>query len=142
IFPNSASLIGSESGGGLPPPRSVLRLFRTRNSRELTQRGKKKGRVMNPLIQLKNDSVISRSRGLLRAFAGGAGTVKSATLKSRNFLLNAALMLASTLLTVAALFGIGEVALRWKFSALPPGSPPEMINYDERRGWSLRPGDY
>ena len=63
-------------------------------------------------------------------------------MKSRNFLLNAALMLASTLLTVAALFGIGEVALRWKFGALPPGSPPEMMSYDERRGWSLRPGDY
>jgi hypothetical protein len=28
--PNLASLNGSESGGGLPPPRSVLRLFRTR----------------------------------------------------------------------------------------------------------------
>jgi hypothetical protein len=33
---------GFESGGGLPPPRSVLRLFRTRN--QLNQRSGEKGR--------------------------------------------------------------------------------------------------
>jgi hypothetical protein len=39
--PNLASLIGFESGGGHIPA-VVLRLFRTRNSREVTQRGKRK----------------------------------------------------------------------------------------------------
>src|SRR5262249_45824101 len=39
------------------PPRSVLRLFRTRNPR-LNLAGKKKGRTMNPLIQSENKTTI------------------------------------------------------------------------------------
>jgi hypothetical protein len=48
---NSASLNGSESGGG-PSSRQVLRLFRTRHSRNLTNR-EKRGRTMKSLIQRK-----------------------------------------------------------------------------------------
>ena len=40
FLPNSTSLNGSESGGGLMP-RQVLRLFRTRN-RKITKRGTRK----------------------------------------------------------------------------------------------------
>src|SRR4029077_1326160 len=47
VSPNSASLNGFESGGGLPPPRLVLRLFRTRCSRESSQRGEKERTMKN-----------------------------------------------------------------------------------------------
>ena len=60
----------------------------------------------------------------------------------KNVLVNAALVVGSTLLTLVLVFGAGEVLLRWQYGAVPPGPPIEWNRYDERRGWALRPGDY
>src|SRR4029453_3721161 len=64
--PNSASLKGSESGGG-HFPRQVLRLLQTRNSRNVTKRGRK-GRTMHPLIQLKQKTSLFLIALLLACF--------------------------------------------------------------------------
>jgi hypothetical protein len=60
----------------------------------------------------------------------------------RNLLGNAALFAASALVTLALVFGIGELAMQWHYGAVPPGPPKEWNAYHERRGWALRPGSY
>jgi|SRR5687768_2595037 hypothetical protein len=61
---------------------------------------------------------------------------------ARNLLANAALVVASCVLTVALLSAAGELVLRWHHGAVPPGPPAEWNVYHERRGWALRPGRY
>ena len=60
----------------------------------------------------------------------------------RNFFANAALVLASTFLSVTLLLAAGEVTLRWRYGALPTEWRVPMKAYDERRGWVLQPGHY
>lgn len=60
----------------------------------------------------------------------------------RNFFANAALVLASTVLTVTLLAGVGEMILRWQYGSLPTEGRVGMKSHDERRGWALRPGRY
>jgi hypothetical protein len=72
FLPNSASLNGSESGGGLISP-LVLRLFRTRNPRELTQRKKERKNYESIDSTQKSNSIISRRVRLLWTFAESAG---------------------------------------------------------------------
>jgi hypothetical protein len=65
FFSDSMFLTDSESGGGHPP--LVSSPVPNRNSRESTQRGKRKGRTMNPLIQLKKNTRVFLVRSLLGA---------------------------------------------------------------------------
>src|SRR2546430_11012530 len=60
----------------------------------------------------------------------------------RNFFANAALVLASTFLSVTLLLAAGEMTLRWRYGALPTEWRVPMKIYDERRGWALQPGHY
>ena len=60
----------------------------------------------------------------------------------KNFFANAALVVASVLVTAVLLLAAGEMILRWQYDSLPPWRLNEMITYDERRGWALRPGRY
>lgn len=56
----------------------------------------------------------------------------------RNWLINAALVLGSA----ALVFIAGEILLQAKYGAVPPGPPGEWSEYDEQRGWSMKPGHY
>src|SRR2546430_11457749 len=60
----------------------------------------------------------------------------------KNFFANAALVLASTFLSVTLLLAAGEMILRWRYGALPTEWRVPMKTYDERRGWALQPGHY
>src|SRR5256885_15619234 len=60
----------------------------------------------------------------------------------KKFFANAALVLASTCLSVTLLLAAGEVTLRWRYGALPTEWRVPMKIYDERRGWALQPGQY
>jgi hypothetical protein len=60
----------------------------------------------------------------------------------RNGLVNAALVGSSVLLALALLFAAGEVLLRAKYGAVPPGPPGEWSEYDATRGWAMKPGRY
>src|SRR2546421_7514454 len=60
----------------------------------------------------------------------------------RNFFANAALVLASTFVSVTLLLAAGEMTLRWRYGALPTEWRVPMKTYDERRGWALQPGRY
>jgi hypothetical protein len=63
-------------------------------------------------------------------------------LSLKNFFVNAALVLASTLFTVMLVVAAGEVVLRWKYGSLPTQKHVGMIGFDEARGWVMRPGRY
>jgi len=60
----------------------------------------------------------------------------------KNFFANAALVLASTFVSVTLLLAAGEMTLRWRYGALPTEWRVPMKTYDERRGWALQPGHY
>jgi hypothetical protein len=60
----------------------------------------------------------------------------------RNWLVNAALAASSALLTLALLFAAGEIVLRAKYGAVPLGPPADWVEFDERRGWAMKPGHY
>lgn len=60
----------------------------------------------------------------------------------RNGLINAALVGSSVVLALALLFVAGEVLLRAKYGSVPPGPPGEWSEFDEQRGWAMKPGRY
>lgn len=60
----------------------------------------------------------------------------------RQSLINAALALASAALALGLLFAGGELLLRAKYGAVPPGPPRGWAEFDERRGWAMKPGRY
>src|SRR5256886_9454526 len=60
----------------------------------------------------------------------------------KNFFANAALVLASTFLSVTLLLAAGEMTLRWRYGALPTEWRVPLKIYDERRGWALQPGHH
>lgn len=60
----------------------------------------------------------------------------------KNFLANAALVVASLFFSGALLFAAGEIYLQRQYGSVPPGPPAEWNTYDMRRGWALKPGRY
>ncbi|HEX6265569.1 MAG TPA: hypothetical protein VFZ81_01600 [Burkholderiales bacterium] len=60
----------------------------------------------------------------------------------RRFLANAALAVGFTLLTVVFWVAVGELVLRHRHGAVPPGPPSAWKTYHAQRGWALRPGQY
>lgn len=60
----------------------------------------------------------------------------------KSLLANTALAVGSTVFTCAALFAGGELVMRTKYGAVPPGPPLGWARYDEQRGWAMKPGRY
>jgi len=60
----------------------------------------------------------------------------------RKVLVNTALVVASTAFALGLLFVGGELLLRAKYGSVPPGPPRGWAEFDERRGWTMKPGRY
>jgi GDSL-like lipase/acylhydrolase family protein len=70
----------------------------------------------------------------LATMAGGGGF--------RGAIANLLLVLASTVVMSAVIFAAGELYLRWSFGWNAAGQWPTWTTFDERRGWTLKPGEY
>jgi len=60
----------------------------------------------------------------------------------RAAVVNVMLVLASTAVMGAAIFGAGELYFRWSFGWNATGQWPIWTVFDEQRGWTLKPGEY
>lgn len=60
----------------------------------------------------------------------------------RQSLINAALAVASAAVALGLLFAGGELLLRAKYGSVPPGPPRSWSEFDEGRGWRMKPGHY
>lgn len=56
--------------------------------------------------------------------------------------INAALAAASAVLALGLAFAGGELLLRAKYGSVPPGPPGHWHEFDEGRGWTMKPGRY
>jgi hypothetical protein len=60
----------------------------------------------------------------------------------RQALVNTALALGSTALALGVLCVGGELVLRAQYGSVPPGPPRGWAEFDQRRGWTMKPGRY